>query len=166
VDDNTADDVDRIQRAWQRERPGTPVASIGVITRIWRISKLLADERRRTLARIGTDAATLDLLSTLRQAGQPFRLSPGELAKRTLVSAGAISQRVQRAEKDGLVRRDRTGDDGRAVLVELTAAGHRLIERGVDDLLRHEESLLTALAPDEREQLSGLLRRLLTSLAE
>ncbi len=59
------DDVDRIQHAWERERPGTPAGSIGVITRVWRIGKLLADERRRTLARLGIDAATPDLLSTL-----------------------------------------------------------------------------------------------------
>ena len=92
------DDVDRIQRAWERERPGTPAGSIGVITRIWRIGKLLADERRRTLAGLGIDAATLDLLSTLRRAGPPYRLTAGAVAELSLVSAGAISQRAARAD--------------------------------------------------------------------
>src|SRR5689334_22093409 len=102
------DSVDLIQRAWERERPGTPAASIGVITRIWRIGKLLADERRRTLARLGIDAATLDLLSTLRRAGAPYRMTPAELKEACLVSAGAISQRVARAEAAELVRASRT----------------------------------------------------------
>lgn len=158
--------MDRIQEAWLRERPGTPVASIGVITRIWRIGKLLGDERRRTLARLGVDAATRDLLSTLRRAGSPYRLTPGEIAKRTLVSAGAISQRVARAEREGLVRRKKAGPDGRAVLVELTPAGHELVERTVDDLLRHEEGLLSALADEQKEELSGLLRVLLGDLTD
>ncbi|HEX8005925.1 MAG TPA: MarR family transcriptional regulator [Trebonia sp.] len=159
-----ADDADRIQQAWERERPGTPTASIGVITRIWRIGKLLADERRRTLARLGIDAATLDLLSTLRRAGQPYRLTPGAIAERTLVSAGAITQRVARAEREGLVARERSSDDARVTYVTLTAQGHALIERSVDDLLRHEESLLATLTRPQRDDLAELLRILLASL--
>lgn len=164
ADDVLPDGVDEIQRAWDRERPGTPTASIGVITRIWRIGKILADERRRTLARLGIDAATLDLLSTLRRAGQPYKLTAGEIAERSLVSAGAVSQRVARAERDGLVTRERSGTDGRHAYVTLTVSGHALIERSVNDLLRHEESLLTALSPDQRDNLSALLRVLLASL--
>ncbi|WP_158889308.1 MarR family winged helix-turn-helix transcriptional regulator [Amycolatopsis anabasis] len=162
----SSDEVDAIQRAWLRERPGTPVSSIGVITRIWRIAKLLDEDRRRTMIRLEMDAATRDLLSTLRRAGPPYRLASGELARRALVSAGAISQRVARAERDGLVRRVRSGADGRGVLVELTDRGHALIERTVDDLLRHEESLLSALSADQREQLADLLRVLLADLTE
>jgi DNA-binding MarR family transcriptional regulator len=160
------DDVDGIQQAWVRERPGTPVASIGVITRIWRIAKLLEDDRRRTMVRLGLDAPTRDLLSTLRRAGPPYRLTPGEIARATLVSPGAISQRLTRAEAQGLVRRHREGPDGRSVTVELTPAGQALIERTIDDLLRHEETLLAALDPAQRDQLAGLLRVLLADLGE
>ncbi|WP_376772927.1 MarR family winged helix-turn-helix transcriptional regulator [Amycolatopsis endophytica] len=155
-----------MQQAWLRERPGTPVGSIGVITRIWWIGKLLDEERRATHQRTGMDAATLDLLSTLRREGEPYRLPPGELARRSLVSAGAISQRVARAEREGHVRRLRSTEDGRGVLVELTAQGHAAIEHTVDDLLTHEEGLLRALTPEERTTPAGLLRRLLADLTE
>jgi DNA-binding MarR family transcriptional regulator len=157
--------VDRIAAAWRRERPGTPVDSIGVITRIQRLSKLFSDHRRRTLSRLGIDAATLDLLSTLRREGSPYRLSPGQIAQRSLVSAGAISQRVARAERDGLVARVRADRDRRGVLVTITPAGHALAERSVDELLRYEESLLAPLSPEQRHQLAGLLRTLLAGLA-
>jgi DNA-binding MarR family transcriptional regulator len=160
------DGVDRIQRAWRRERPGMPVASIGVITRIWRIAKLLEDERRRTNARIGLDAPTRDLLSTLRRAGPPYQLPSGEIARQGLVSAGAISQRLTRAEQRGLVRRSKGGADGRTVMVELTEHGHRLIEDRVDELLRHEETLLSSLDDAQREQLADLLRILLSDLTD
>jgi DNA-binding MarR family transcriptional regulator len=164
ANDVPADDVDGIEQAWERERPGTPVASIGVITRIWRVGKLLADERRRTLARLGIDAATLDLLSTLRRAGRPYRLTAGAIADRTLVSAGAISQRIARAEREGLVIRERTGADGRLSYITLTPEGHALIERSVSDLLGYEETLLAVLTPAQRDDLSALLRLLLASL--
>lgn len=160
----TSDPVDEIAAAWRRERPGTPVGSIGVLTRIRRLAKLFEDDRRRTLTRLGVDAATLDLLATLRRAGAPYQLSPSTLAQRTLVSAGAISQRVARAERAGLVSRVRAGPDARGVLVKLSPAGHALVERIVDDLLRHEESLLAALTAEQRRQLAGLLRVLLGGL--
>ncbi|AUS80971.1 MarR family transcriptional regulator [Actinoalloteichus sp. AHMU CJ021] len=158
------DEVDLIVRAWRRERPGAPVGSIGVITRIWRVAKLLDDERRRTMARLGMDAATRDLLSTLRRAGSPYQLAPSEIARRALVSPGAVSQRVARAEAAGLVRRRREGPDGRAVLVELTSEGHEVIGGTVDELLRHEESLLSGLTDQQREHLADLLRVLLADL--
>jgi DNA-binding MarR family transcriptional regulator len=158
------DDVDGIELAWQRERPGTPVASIGVLTRIRRIGRLLENDRRRTLARLGIDPATLDLLSTLRRAGPPYQLTPGQLARRSLVSAGAITQRVARAQRAGLVRRGTSGQDGRSVLVSLAPDGHALVERSVDELLRHEESLLGSLSARERTQLADLLRVLLAGL--
>lgn len=163
--DANPDEVDDIARAWQRERPGTPVGSITVITRIWRIGKLLDDDRRRTLARLGIDAATLDLLSTLRRAGPPYRLTAGEIAAQTLVSAGAISQRIARAEGEGLVRRDRSPDDGRVTYVTLTAAGRALIERGVDELLSHEDELLDGLTAPQQKELANLLKILLSSLS-
>jgi DNA-binding MarR family transcriptional regulator len=163
---DSVDDVDLIQRAWLRERPGTPVGSIGVITRIWRVGKLLEDDRRRTMARLGLDAPTRDLLSTLRRAGPPYRLTPTEIARATLVSPGAVSQRLTRAEERGLVRRHRAGADGRSVTVELTDAGHALVERTVGELLAHEETLLAGLTEAQREHLSGLLRLLLADLAD
>lgn len=159
------DEVDRIQAAWARERPRTSVAPMGVLTRIRLIAKLLEDDHRRAMARLGSDAATRDLLSALRRSGPPYELSPGELARATLISAGAISQRVARAERQGLVRRRRSAKDARAVVVELTPAGHALVENTLDELLRHEADLLADLSPEQQYQLAELLRPLLRGLA-
>jgi DNA-binding MarR family transcriptional regulator len=154
-----------IAQAWQRERPGTPTDSIEIVTPLWRLAKLFADDRRRLLADLGIDPATLDLLSVLRRGGAPYELSTRELSRRTLVTAGAISQRVARAEDSGLVTR-RTADDGtRAVLVTLTEAGHDLIERTVDQVLIRESELIASLPPASREQLAGQLQELLDQVS-
>jgi DNA-binding MarR family transcriptional regulator len=150
-----------IARAWQRERPGTPTDSIEIVTPLWRLAKLFADDRRRLLAELGVDPATLDLLSVLRRAGQPYELSTRELSRRTLVTAGAISQRVARAEESGLVTRRTADDRSRAVVVTLTTAGHDLIERTVDQVLSREAELVASLTPANREQLAGQLQELL-----
>ena len=64
--------VAEIAAAWRRELPGARTESIEVITPVWRIAKVLADDRRRTLAALGVDPSTLDLLSVIRRAGPPL----------------------------------------------------------------------------------------------
>ena len=154
-----------IASAWQRELPGTPVTSIEIVTPIWRLAKLFADDRRRVLRECGVDPATLDLLSVIRRAGPPYRLSTREITARALVTAGAISQRVARAEQAGLVARSPAADGGRAVVVALTAAGHDLIERTVDQVLSREAQLVADLDPGQRTELAGHLDRLLADVA-
>lgn len=150
-----------IAAAWRRERPGTPTESIEIVTPVWWLGKLFADDRNRALREAGIDAATLDLLSVIRRAGPPYALSTRELARRTLVTAGAISQRVARAERDGLVRRAPGGVGRRTVMVELTDGGHALIERSVDAVLGREARLVACLSEDERATLTTLLDKLM-----
>ncbi|WP_171162299.1 MarR family winged helix-turn-helix transcriptional regulator [Streptomyces sp. I05A-00742] len=153
-----------IAAAWRRERPGTPTESIEIVTPIWWLAKLFADDRGRVLREAGIDAATLDLLSVIRRSGPPYALSTREIARRTLVTAGAISQRVARAERDGLVRRAPGGTARRTVLVSLTADGHALIERSVDAVLGREAGLVSDLSADERDLLITLLEKLMADV--
>ena len=149
-----------IAAAWRRELPGVRTESIEIITPVWRIAKALADDRRRTLAALGVDPSTLDLLSVIRRAGPPYELTTREITRRTLVTPGAVSQRVARAERAGLVARASSSASRRAVAVRLTAAGHALIEATVSRLLDHEADLVSALAPAERAALTAFLAKL------
>ncbi|MGW1377602.1 MarR family winged helix-turn-helix transcriptional regulator [Streptomyces sp. NPDC002446] len=153
--------VEEIAAAWERERPGTPVSSIGIVTPIWQLAKLLGDDRRRVLAAAGVDPATLDLLSVLRRSGEPYTLTTRELSRRSMITAGAISQRVARAEREGLVTRQPGAGRTRTVLVELTPAGHELVEATVDQVLCREAELIGGLTPEQQTQLAALLRILL-----
>jgi DNA-binding MarR family transcriptional regulator len=159
--DPEADPIERMQRAWQRERPGTPVAAMGILTRVRYVAKLLDDDQRRALAHLDVDASTRDLLSTLRRAGPPYRLSPGAIAKQSLLTAGAVTQRIARAERQNLVRRHPDDRDGRGVVVELTQAGHDLIEATLDALLEREQELLAGLGEGDRREVEDALKLLL-----
>lgn len=158
------DAVDEITQQWARERPDMPVDSIGVVARILRIAKLITDERRRTLAALNIDNATFDLLATLRRAGTPYRMSPLELADACLVSGGAITQRVTRAEDLGYVRTRRTDSGRRTLTVELTARGHLAIERDIEAMIGRERELISHVPPADRDRLADLLRQLLAGL--
>ncbi|QOR71159.1 MarR family transcriptional regulator [Ruania alkalisoli] len=163
-EDDLRDAVDEIADAWRRELPGAPVDSIGVITRVWRIAHLLDADRRDTMQRLGMEISTRNLLATLRRAGAPYELAPSEIARRAGVSAGAVSQWVARAERDGWVARRRGEGDGRAVTVTLTDQGRERIDAVVGELLAHEATLVAGLEEGEVNQLAGLLRRLMAGL--
>jgi|SRR4051812_9319638 DNA-binding MarR family transcriptional regulator len=156
--------LDIVAEQWTRERPAMQTESIGVIGRILRIAKFVTDERRRLLHDLSLDSATFDLLATLRRAGAPYRLSPAELSRQSLLSGGAVTQRVARAEAAGLVRAQRTDSGRRTVAVELSSAGHEVIERNIEILIRRERALITALTSEEQRDLADLLRRLLAGL--
>jgi DNA-binding MarR family transcriptional regulator len=149
-----------IAAAWRRELPGLRTDSIEVITPLWRIAKVLADDRRRTLAALGVDSSTLDLLSVIRRSGPPYELTTREITRRTLITAGAVSQRIARAEQAGLVERAPSPASRRAVSVRLTDAGHALIEATVSHLLEHEADLIGPLDAAERSVLNALLTKL------
>ena len=155
-----------IARAWERELPGTPVSSIEIVTPIWRLAKLFADDRRRVLQTCGVDPATLDLLSVIRRSGPPYRLTTREITTRALVTAGAISQRITRAEQAGLVARSPATDGSRSVLVTMTPAGHELIESTVDRVLSREAALVEGLDAGQRAALAAELDQLLAGIAD
>lgn len=160
------DGADAIADAWRRELPGVPVDSIGVITRVWWAAKLFGDERRRTLTRLGIDMATLDLLSTLRRSGPPYRMSPSDLAATCHVTRGAITQRVARAVRTGLVEKSLSASGYHARAITLTAEGHKLVESAVTGLLEYEQRLLDGMSAAEQERLAALMRGLLATIGE
>lgn len=117
------------------------------------------------LAEAGIDPAILDLLSTPRRAGAPYRLDTREIARRSMVTASAISQRLQRAERDGLIERTPDPDRSRRVLVTLTASGLEVVDRYVDAIMRGEAALLEELSDQRLDDLSASLRELMDIMA-
>src|SRR5919201_932947 len=153
------DRVDRVIAAWRRERPDIDVGSIAVLTRALLIGRHLQKARDRELRELGTDTPTLEVLATLRRAGAPYRLRTSEIGAATSVTAGAISQRLDRLEARGFVRRTRDDGDKRVIHVSLTKKGRDLIDAVVAGLMEREELLLTPFNERERKTLERLLTR-------
>ena len=85
------------------------------------------------------------------------RASPGDLARKHELSSGAMTNRLDRLEEGGFIRRLRNADDRRGVVVELTEEGKRVWHESVDAQAQ-KEALVTAAALEasEREELNGL----------
>jgi DNA-binding MarR family transcriptional regulator len=155
------DAVDRIVAQWSRERPELDTGPMAVIGRVHRLGALLETELRTVFAEAGLGNGDFDILATLRRAGEPFRLSPGELSASAMVTSGAVTKRVDRLVSKGLVERSVSADDGRGRVIQLTPEGRALTDELVVRHWANEDRLLAALDPEERAQLVALLRKLL-----
>jgi DNA-binding MarR family transcriptional regulator len=155
-----ADEVDRIVDAWERERPDIDFAPLQVLSRVDRMSKHLDRARRGAFGRSDLQLWEFDVLSALRRAGEPFRLSPKSLLTQTLVSSGTMTNRIDRLVERGLVERQTDPNDGRGILVCMTAQGLTRVDAAITRLVDAEAELLRTLTASDQMRLAGLLRRL------
>jgi DNA-binding MarR family transcriptional regulator len=85
-----------------------------------------------------------------------------ELADYLGLERSSVSGLIDRAVKRGLVRRDASEDDGRAVRVSLTPDGRRLASAGAQEIGELLEPMTGHLSQAERIRLSLLLGKLLS----
>lgn len=160
------DHVDRVLEQWRTERPDIDPTPMGVVGRIKRASRLLERRLGEHFAVHDLQGWEFDILATLRRSGAPYRLTAGALVDASMVTSGAITNRIDRLAAKNLVTRETDPANRRSVLITLTDTGHQLIDRIVVDHVDHEKQLLTTLSSREQEQLARILRKLLTSLGD
>ena len=160
----TDDHVEETISAWRRERPGLDLSGVAVLTRLERVSRRLEEAQDEFFAALGLKPGWLDVLAALRRAGDPYRLTPTRLALEAMISTAGMTNRLDRLEEAGLVRRLPDPADRRGILVELTPEGRELVDSAVDAHRGLSKRLLGGLDAREREQLDQLLRKLLTPL--
>lgn len=160
------DEVDRIVAAWRTERPDLDFSPLEVLSRVGRLSRMLDRARRQAFHRSELDSWEFDVLAALRRAGSPYQLSPKALLQQTLVSSGAMTNRIDRLVERGLVERREDPKDGRGVLVRMTTAGLTRVDAAITRLVDAEASILASLNRNEQKKLAEALRRLSLSLGE
>jgi DNA-binding MarR family transcriptional regulator len=161
--------MDRAGRAieqWRKERPDLDVSPMGVIGRLNEASSLIARDRLAPVfARFGLQSWEFDVLATLRRSGAPHALTPTELYEATMVTSGAMTARLDRLEKAGLIQRAPHPSDRRGVVVQLTAKGLERIDAALAAHVANEHHILAGLTSSERETLASLLGKLIGSLS-
>lgn len=160
------DPVDRIIDQWHTSRPDLDVTAMAPIGRFSRVFHHFSRRMGKTFARHGLNAAGFDVLATLRRSPPPHALSAGELMASMMITSGTMTNRIDQLVKAGYVSRKADLADARRAVVELAPKGKRLIEKAVTDHVKTQDSLLSTLTVDEREQLDSLLRKLMRSMED
>jgi DNA-binding MarR family transcriptional regulator len=93
-------------------------------------------------------------------------LSVVDLAAAANLDKGQASRAAQSLVGQGLVRKQARPDDGRGVVLTLTAKGERVWQRVMDLVQRRNAEITACLSAAERAQLDRLLDRLVAHARE
>lgn len=116
------------------------------------------------VARFDLTHGEFDVLAALRRSGSPFTLTPTVLARTLMLSPAAMTNRLDRLEKAGLVTRAIDPGNRRSMRVSLTDPGRTRVDEAVTEHVANEVRLLSGLSATDRRRLDDILRRPLASL--
>ncbi|WP_067825595.1 MarR family winged helix-turn-helix transcriptional regulator [Actinomadura kijaniata] len=153
--DRVDDHVDR----WLPVLPDLDPDVEGAVTRMQYLTAHLRRTKERTLQGLAVPPHEFETLHAL--AGRGGRATPSQLASDLGMPANSVTGRLDALSRRDHIRRTPSPADRRRVDVELTDAGRETWRKAMNALGHEEERLLGALTPEERRQLSGLLRRVL-----
>ncbi len=109
----------------------------------------------------GLSIADFDVLNTLRRVADQHGSKPTDLARSSLITTGAMTSRLDRLERSGLIRRIPDPADRRGVLVRLTSQGSKVARQALQELISANQVFLEPLSGPQRESLASALKLLL-----
>jgi len=152
------DIIDQLQTDWGQQRPDLDPGPMGVVLRIQALARMLGDQAAQCLQQFNLQWWQYDVLSTLRRQGKPFMMTATRLADSAMLTSGAMTNRIDRLESEGLVRRQTDPGDRRRVLVQLSKKGLKLVEKASEARFEAASEALEGLTAAQRKTLSDLLR--------
>jgi DNA-binding MarR family transcriptional regulator len=158
------DAIDLFIAEWTRERPDLDFEYLATLGRILRISAHLRENMDGWLSPFGLTWEMFDLLASLRRSGERDGLRPTDLYHACMLSSGATTNRIDRAETLGLVERRPDPADGRATRIALTRKGTALADKAMTQHAARAGDLAEVLSAEERKRLGQLLGKLLHSM--
>jgi DNA-binding MarR family transcriptional regulator len=155
------DELDSQLEVWAREIPDLEPVTEGIVERIHILAKAFDRSLEETLAESGLDRRAFAVLGKLRTVGSPYRRSAGQLASHMRLSSGAMTNRLDRMEAAGWIRRLPDPNDRRGTLVEPTEAGLAIWDRTVGTQAIRETQIASVLDERDRAAIHRLLRALM-----
>lgn len=161
--------IDELVDQWRLTRPDLDddaYEAMATIGRLARIGVVLNPLLERAFTAYGIGRGEYEVLATLRRQGEPFTATPSAMARLLMLSAGAMTNRLDRLEAADYLRRAHDPHNRRSVLVTLTPAGREVADAALEAHLANGQKLLSTINAADRRRLDSSLRRLLTVLAD
>ena len=158
------DSISTFLTEWQQQRPDLDPWPLAIIGRVARISLHLQRHAQGWLEPLGLTWESFSLIAALRRAGPPYEQRPLDLLRLTLLTSGAMTNRIDRVQSNGWVQRLPDPNDRRGVIVKLTPSGLELADKAIARHFEAAAELLKFMKVSEREQLQSLLSSLLIRL--
>jgi DNA-binding MarR family transcriptional regulator len=141
----------------KQERP-FPNKAQETIVAILRTADVLNRTLGRSMEPYGITAQQYNVLRILRGA-HPRSLPTLEIGERMIERQPGVTRLLDRLERKGLVRRQRSSEDRRVVECRITHAGLELLAEMDGPLSESDLRLMRRLTDDDLSQLLGLLEK-------
>lgn len=151
---------------WSQQRPDLDPWPLEILGRIQRLSTHLSRIAEQRLQTIGLTWETFSLIVTLRRAGAPYALRPTDIYKKSLLTSGTITNRIDNVVRMGLAVREPAAHDRRSVVIKLTPAGVKSADQAIAMHLSAMADALSVLTPSQRKETANLLSTLLLSFEQ
>ncbi len=155
------DPIDRMIQAWAERDPALDASPLEVVGRLLLCAAHLERAIAAALQPFGLSFGDFDVLNTLRRRGDAEGTNPRDLARSSLITSGAMTSRLDRLQRAGLIERGPDPGDRRGVLVQLTEHGESLAEQSLHAVLAADEAFLEPLSSRQRDSVAAGLKQLL-----
>jgi len=156
-----SDSVDRIIQAWRKRDPHLDSSSLEITGRLLLCAGYYERAAGTVLQRFGLSIADFDVLNTLRRVSDSRGSKPSDMARSSLITTGAMTARLDRLERAGLIRRTPDPADRRGVLVRLTPQGSKVARQALHELIATNQAFLEPLNGQQRDSIASALKQLL-----
>jgi DNA-binding MarR family transcriptional regulator len=140
--------------------PNTSAEAVETILQFHKVSTLINTRREAILSEHGLTSGRFHLLMLLKRQGPVHALSPSDLAKKTGVTRGTMTQFIDAIEKDGFVKRVEDPKDRRGMLVQLTPAGEQKLAVVLPIHISRMENYTGVLNSEERKQMNNIMLKI------
>jgi DNA-binding MarR family transcriptional regulator len=155
------DSVDRMIQAWAKRDPRLDASPLEVVGRLLLCARYCERALVAALQPLGLSFGDFDVVNTLRRRGDEHGTKPSDLARSSLITSGAMTSRLDRLERAGLITRRPDPADRRGVLVYLTERGERFAEQALHAVIAADEAFLEPLDQRQRASVASALKLLL-----
>ncbi|MGY0613600.1 MarR family winged helix-turn-helix transcriptional regulator [Vibrio sp. FJH11] len=155
------DAIDRVVDQWLKEKPDLDTQPMAIMGRLMRIAKHMETRVAELHKQYDLKMGEFDVLATLRRAGAPYCLTPSALIESMMLTSGAMTNRLDKLEKKGLISREHSREDRRSVTVALTSVGLQLIDNLIVEHVEVQRDFIRGLCDEEKMQVNKALKVLL-----
>lgn len=155
--------IDQMNEQWRTTRPDLDPGPLELVGRVLVLAQFLERSVGEALTPHGLALGQYDILATLRRRGP---LTPTQLMKSVILSSGGMTNRLDRLEDAGWIRREADPADRRGVLVGLTRKGQTLIDAATTTRFAEAKQSLPKLNAGDTRELARLLRKWLVQMTE
>ncbi|MEZ8856326.1 MarR family winged helix-turn-helix transcriptional regulator [Vibrio atlanticus] len=157
------DAIDRVVEQWAKEKPELETEPMAMMGRIMRIAKYMETQVAELHKNYDMKLGEFDVLATLRRSGKPYQLTPSELIGSMMLTSGAMTNRLDKLEAKGLIRREHSKEDRRSVSVQLTKDGLILIDQMMTEHVEMQKKLVKSLSASQKKNTNQLLKAWLSA---